>query len=362
MLQAVDEELGRIVRLPRAAVPRRVRAVRHRRPRAVPAPRLDGRRAAGPDPARGRDRARVRRRAREGRAVHRAVGGLPRPRRARVTPAPRPTTSRPRSGTSPTGRTSGRTCPRARSNRSCSTTRSSRPCSPATTSCRTASTGWSGTTIYAGTGVDQGIPASQPVFLEPPVAAMDADVIVVGAGPTGLMLAVRAVPGRSATAGARAAAAAPRHPEGRRSQRADPGAAALPRPAGTIRGSRHRPSTRLPDCRSAVCTWTSRALADPPMELLLLPQPQLERLLDELAGELGAEIRRGHEVVGLSQDDAAVTADVRGPGRAVSGDRPLPRRLRRRVAAGCATWPASRSPASPTRRSSGSPRPPCPSR
>src|SRR5207237_8063958 len=49
------------------------------------------------------------------------------------------------------------------------------------------------------------------------------------------------------------------------------------------------------------------------MQLLPLPQPRLERLLDELAGELGAEIRRGHEVVGLSQDDATVTADVRGP-------------------------------------------------
>jgi len=48
------------------------------------------------------------------------------------------------------------------------------------------------------------------------------------------------------------------------------------------------------------------------MRLLLLPQPQLERLLAELAGELGADIRSGHEVVGLSQDDATVTADVRG--------------------------------------------------
>ena len=55
------------------------------------------------------------------------------------------------------------------------------------------------------------------------------------------------------------------------------------------------------------------SLADPPMQLLPLPQPRLERLLDELARELGAEIRRGHEVVGLSQDDATVTADVRGP-------------------------------------------------
>src|ERR1039457_7550250 len=46
--------------------------------------------------------------------------------------------------------------------------------------------------------------------------------------------------------------------------------------------------------------------------LLLLPQPRLERLLAHHAGELGAEIRRGQEVVGLSQDDATVTADVRG--------------------------------------------------
>jgi 2-polyprenyl-6-methoxyphenol hydroxylase-like FAD-dependent oxidoreductase len=54
-------------------------------------------------------------------------------------------------------------------------------------------------------------------------------------------------------------------------------------------------------------------LADPPMQALPLPQPRLERVLDEFARELGAEIRRGQEVVGLSQDDAMVTAEVRGP-------------------------------------------------
>jgi 2-polyprenyl-6-methoxyphenol hydroxylase-like FAD-dependent oxidoreductase len=43
-----------------------------------------------------------------------------------------------------------------------------------------------------------------------------------------------------------------------------------------------------------------------------LPQPRLERLLDERVGELDAAVTRGHEVVGVSQDDAAVTADVRG--------------------------------------------------
>jgi len=48
------------------------------------------------------------------------------------------------------------------------------------------------------------------------------------------------------------------------------------------------------------------------MQALPLPQPRLERVLDEHARELGAEIRRGQEVVGLSQDDATVTGDVRG--------------------------------------------------
>ncbi len=48
------------------------------------------------------------------------------------------------------------------------------------------------------------------------------------------------------------------------------------------------------------------------MQLLPLPQPRLERVLDELARELGAEIRRGQQVVGLSQDEATVSADVRG--------------------------------------------------
>jgi len=44
-----------------------------------------------------------------------------------------------------------------------------------------------------------------------------------------------------------------------------------------------------------------------------LPQPRLERLLDDHARELGAGLRRGHEAAGVGQDDATVTADVRGP-------------------------------------------------
>ncbi len=140
----------------------------------------------------------------------------------------------------------------------------------------------------------------------------DADVIIVGAGPVGLMLA-----GELCLAGARPLVLERQ-----------------PRPGQTPRANglggqvlqllRYR---GLLDKLEAVSTGPSPAprfpfgglhldlsrLADPPLRGLPLPQPRLERLLAERAAELGAGIRRGHEVVGLSQDDAAVTADVRGP-------------------------------------------------
>ena len=91
------------------------------------------------------------------------------------------------------------------------------------------------------------------------------------------------------------------------------------------------------------------------------PAPRLERLLDERAGELGAEIRRGHEVVGVSQDDAMVTADARGPDG--------PYRVTARYLEGCdgprsrvREMTGSRSPAPHMQRSTGWARPPCPIR
>jgi len=68
-------------------------------------------------------------------------------------------------------------------------------------------------------------------------------------------------------------------------------------------------------------------LADPPLRVVHLPQPQLERLLGERARELGADVRRGHEVAGVSQDGATVAADVRGPDG--------PYRVTARYLAGC---------------------------
>jgi 2-polyprenyl-6-methoxyphenol hydroxylase-like FAD-dependent oxidoreductase len=43
------------------------------------------------------------------------------------------------------------------------------------------------------------------------------------------------------------------------------------------------------------------------------PQAQVEQVLEGRARELGADLRRGHELVGLSQDPDAVTAEVAGP-------------------------------------------------
>ncbi|MGW2815626.1 FAD-dependent monooxygenase [Streptomyces sp. NPDC001415] len=141
---------------------------------------------------------------------------------------------------------------------------------------------------------------------------MDADVIVVGAGPTGLMLAAELC-----LAGVR-----PLVLERQPQRRDTPKAGGL---GGQIlqlldfRGLLERfeaacadpvPAPRFPF--GGVHLDFTR-LADPPMHALPLPQQRLERLLDERSGELGVDIRRGHEVTGVSQDDAAVTVDVRGP-------------------------------------------------
>jgi 2-polyprenyl-6-methoxyphenol hydroxylase-like FAD-dependent oxidoreductase len=142
---------------------------------------------------------------------------------------------------------------------------------------------------------------------------MDADVIIVGAGPVGLMLA-----GELGLAGVR-----PLVLERQPQIRDIPKAGGL---SGQIlellryRGEleRFEAASTAPRPASGRFPWGGMhidltQLAEPPMQALPLPQPLLERVLDEFAHELGVEIRRGHEVVGLSQDDATVTADVRGP-------------------------------------------------
>ena len=141
----------------------------------------------------------------------------------------------------------------------------------------------------------------------------DTDVIIVGAGPTGLMLAAELC-----LAGVRPLMLE-RQPRPRETPKAsgfngqivellryrgllDRIEAASARPVGAARGA---PFGGI--------ELDFSHLTDPPIRVVHLPQPRLERLLGEHADELGASIRRGHEVVGVSHDNAAVAAAVRGP-------------------------------------------------
>ncbi|GAB1818188.1 FAD-dependent monooxygenase [Herbidospora sp. RD11066] len=56
-----------------------------------------------------------------------------------------------------------------------------------------------------------------------------------------------------------------------------------------------------------------RALDDNPLYGLPVPQRRIEQVLEERAVELGVQIRRGHELTGLSQDDQGVTVEVTAP-------------------------------------------------
>ncbi|MCM6773500.1 rifampin monooxygenase [Nocardia sp. CDC159] len=60
----------------------------------------------------------------------------------------------------------------------------------------------------------------------------------------------------------------------------------------------------------AAITKPAPALDSAHAYVLGIPQPVTERLLTERALELGAEIRRGCEVVGVGQDEAGVTAEL----------------------------------------------------
>jgi 2-polyprenyl-6-methoxyphenol hydroxylase-like FAD-dependent oxidoreductase len=64
-------------------------------------------------------------------------------------------------------------------------------------------------------------------------------------------------------------------------------------------------------------------LDDIPLRMLMIQQPRLERLLGERAAELGVRVRWGHEATSLAQDETGVTVEGAGFG------------LRARFAVGC---------------------------
>ena len=142
---------------------------------------------------------------------------------------------------------------------------------------------------------------------------MDADVIIAGAGPTGLMLAAEL-----RLAGVRPLVLE-RRPQLRETAKANGlGGHILELLAyrgllDRLEAAGHRRRHQPLQYPFGTVQLDLTNVADPPLRGLSLPQAKLERVLDERARELGAEIRRGHEVTGLSQDNAAVSADVLGP-------------------------------------------------
>ncbi|MRH93550.1 FAD-binding monooxygenase [Nocardia sp. SYP-A9097] len=140
----------------------------------------------------------------------------------------------------------------------------------------------------------------------------ETDVIIVGAGPTGLMLAAEL----------RLAGVRPLVLERYSQRRETPKASGL---GGQIldmlryRGmlDRFRDASSDPDVPPRL-PWGGvhldfTLLAESPMHALPIPQATVEDLLEERAVELGAQIRRGHKVIALRQDADTVTAEVHGP-------------------------------------------------
>jgi 2-polyprenyl-6-methoxyphenol hydroxylase-like FAD-dependent oxidoreductase len=141
----------------------------------------------------------------------------------------------------------------------------------------------------------------------------DTDVIIVGAGPAGLMLA-----SELCLAGVRPLVLE-RQPGLRETPKANGfngQIVELLRYRGLldlVEAASGRPVGPAPHAPFGGVHLDFSHLAEPPIRAVHLPQPRLERLLSEHASKLGTQVRHGHEVTGVSQDDATVAADVRGP-------------------------------------------------
>src|SRR3984957_11796599 len=133
---------------------------------------------------------------------------------------------------------------------------------------------------------------------------MDAEVLIVGAGPTGLMLA-----SELRLAGVRSLVLE-RQTQLRETAKAN-GFGGRITELLRYRGMLDKvlaasigPIHTAPRLPFGELHLDFSQLPDPPLWAVHLPQPRLERVLDAYARELGAEIRRGHELVEVIQEDA----------------------------------------------------------
>jgi 2-polyprenyl-6-methoxyphenol hydroxylase-like FAD-dependent oxidoreductase len=148
-----------------------------------------------------------------------------------------------------------------------------------------------------------------------PDVAQDADIVIVGGGPTGLMLAAEL------RLGGTDAVVLERLPEISQIPKGN-GLVGQIVPVLDYRGllERFRAETTyagpVPQFPFGPLRLDFSRLGTSPLHVLSIPQRRLEQVLDEHLRELGGSVRRGHEVLALSLPGGAsgVTLDVRGPG------------------------------------------------
>jgi 2-polyprenyl-6-methoxyphenol hydroxylase-like FAD-dependent oxidoreductase len=141
---------------------------------------------------------------------------------------------------------------------------------------------------------------------------MDAEVVIAGAGPNGLMLAAEL----------RLAGVQPIVLEKL------PERSTIPRANGLVgqvvrmldrrglyerMGGTPQVPQPMPGFVFGAMPLPLYVLEDNPVYRLSVPQVRIEEVLQERALELGAEIRRGHELVGFTQDADGVTLSLTGP-------------------------------------------------
>jgi len=153
-----------------------------------------------------------------------------------------------------------------------------------------------------------------------------ADVVIVGAGPTGLMLAIELCLGGVTPVVLERLPEISEIPKGN-------GIFGLVVPLLDYRGlleplrAEATYTGPVPSFFFGPLTLDFSRLAASPLHVLAAPQRTVERKLTERLTELGGTVRRRHELTSLSQQDDSVTVDVSGPG----GDY----RLRTRYLVGC---------------------------
>jgi 2-polyprenyl-6-methoxyphenol hydroxylase-like FAD-dependent oxidoreductase len=143
-------------------------------------------------------------------------------------------------------------------------------------------------------------------------AGPDADVVIAGGGPAGLMLAIELCLGGVTPVVLERLGEISVIPKGN-------GLVGQIVPVLDYRGLLDRLSAGatyagpVPGFAFGPLQLDFSRLASSPLHVLAIPQRRLEQILAERLAELGGTVRRGHELTGFSQDDDAVTISVTGP-------------------------------------------------